>query len=204
MSTVKWWPACALVVLSGCSSGPAPRTFLLDPPLQGGNDRSPAADGPVVQVQIVTVPDYLDTEDIVTRDNAHELKASASGKWGERLSSGITDALTSALATRLPAYQVMPARPADRHARQIRVDVDAFDVWGDGRCALGASWTILEPGAAAVAPTRHEVFLTPAVKASAAGDAAVVAAMAATIDKLADALAHDIATQATLVSSEHP
>jgi uncharacterized lipoprotein YmbA len=83
-------------------------------------------------------------------------------------------------------------RPTDGRARRIQVDVDAFDVWRDGRCALSASWTILQPAPGSVPTTRREVFVTPAVKASAAGDATVVAAMAATIDKLADALAADL------------
>jgi uncharacterized lipoprotein YmbA len=178
--------------------------FVLDAPLQSAAQPTQLPDGPTLQVQSVTLPDYLDTEDILMRDSAHELKASASGKWGERLSAGMTQALAAALVSRLPAYQLKPPRPTDRLARQILVDVDAFDVWPDGRCALSASWTILQPGATAVAPNRREVFLTPSIKASAAGDATVVAAMAATIDQLADAIAHDLATPAALVSSEHP
>jgi uncharacterized protein len=198
------WTACALVMVSGCSSGPAPRVFLLVAPLQSAASQTPAPDTPAVQVQTVTLPDYLDTEDILMRDSAHELQSSASGKWGERLSAGMTQALAAALVTRLPAYQLKPPRPTDRLARQILVDVAAFDVWRDGRCALSASWTILQPGATAVALNRREVFLTPSIKPTAVGDTAVVTAMAATIDQLADAIARDMATPAALVSSEHP
>lgn len=182
---------CALILISGCSAGPAQRTFLLDAPLPAAASQGSAAAGPAVQVQSVSLPDYLDTEEILTRDGAHELKASVSGRWGERLSAGMTQALTAALLSRLPAYQLEPARPTDRLARQILVDVAAFDVWRDGRCALSASWTILQPGTRAVQLNRRQVFLTPSPRTGPAGDTAVVTAMAATIDQLADAIARD-------------
>jgi len=194
MIRARWWTACVLVTACGCSSGPPQRTFLLDAPLQGAAYPTQAVGEPVVQVQTVMLPEYLDTEDILLRDSTHELQVSANGRWGERLSAGMTHALTAALVTRLPAYLVEPAGPTDRLARRILVDVDAFDVWRDGRCALSARWTILQPGAGSVPIPRRGVFVTPAVKPSAAGDATVVAAMAATIDQLADALALDLAT----------
>jgi uncharacterized lipoprotein YmbA len=193
MIRVLPWSACALLMLSGCSSGPAPRTFVLNAPLGRLTPPADPAGGATVQVQSVVLPDYLDTEDILLREGAHGLVASPGGRWGERLSAGMTHALTAALVTRLPDLRVEPARPTDRRARQILVDVDAFDVGRDGRCELSASWTILPVDAGSVAVSGHEVFTTAAVNTSAAGDAAVVAAMAATVDKLADALARDLA-----------
>ena len=184
--------ACALLIAAGCSSGPSPRTFLLDAPLQYAAAPVVGTAGPLVQVQTVTLPDYLDTEDILLREGAHGLAASPAARWGERLSAGMTHALTAALVSRLPDYRVGPARPPDVHARQILVDVDAFDVGRDGRCELRASWTITAPGAGSPALSRQAVFITPAAAASPALDATVVAAMAATVDRLADALALDI------------
>jgi uncharacterized lipoprotein YmbA len=188
--------ACALLVLSGCSAGPTPRTFVLDAPLGGAALAADPAGGPAVQVQTVLLPDYLDTEDILLREGAHGLAASPSGRWGERLSAGMTHALSAALVTRLPQLRVEPARPTDRLARQVLVDVDAFDVARDGRCELSASWTILPVDAGAAAVRRRAVFTTAAISAAPAGDAAVVAAMAATVDQLADALAQDLAAPA--------
>jgi hypothetical protein len=182
--------------------------YLLDAPLQHDASVLPHPDAPatqVVQVQNVLLPDYLDTEDILTRDNAHELQSSASGRWGERLSAGMTHALSARLASRLPEYRVEPARPTDRLAPQILVDVDAFDVWRDGRCMLRASWTIVQPGVgpgvgpgAAPPVTGGQVFFTPSGPASAAGDQAVVTGMAATVQKLADALVLDVTASARM------
>jgi uncharacterized lipoprotein YmbA len=143
------------------------------------------------------VPDYLDTEDILLREGAHGLAATPGARWGERLSAGMTRALTAALIARLPDFRVAAARPPDPLARQVLVDVSAFDVDRDARCELRASWTITVAGAAAPAQRGQAVFVTPAGSASPAPDSTVVAAMAATVALLADAVAHDIARPAS-------
>ena len=193
MSKVLPAIACAVLITSACTSGPVPRTFLLGTRVPDATSPTVGSDGVPVQLQTVTVPDYLDTEDILLREGAHGLAASPGARWGERLSAGMTHALAAALVTRLPDYRVAPARPPDPLARQVLVDVTAFDVGRDGRCELRASWTISVPGSAFPALRRQAVFVTPAAGASPALDATVVAAMAATVDRLADALALDIA-----------
>jgi uncharacterized lipoprotein YmbA len=188
---------CAVLITAACTSDPAPRTFLLGRRLAIATSPTVDSDGVPVQVQTVTVPDYLDTEDILLREGAHGLAASPGARWGERLSAGMTHALTAALVTRLPDYRVAPARPPDPLARQVLVDVTAFDVGRDGRCELRAGWTISVPGSASPSLRRQAVFVTPAVGGFPAPDATVVAAMAATVDRLADALAIDIAAAAS-------
>ncbi|HXN10479.1 MAG TPA: PqiC family protein, partial [Steroidobacteraceae bacterium] len=165
--------ACVLLLAAGCSAGPAPRTYLLDPPLQYAAAPAAVPAGPLIQVPTVTLPDYLDTEDILLREGAHGLAASPAARWGERLSAGVTHALMAALVNRLPDYRVSPARPPDPLARQILVDVTAFDVGRDGRCELRASWSITTPGAVSTALGRQAVFVTPAAGASRADAAAV-------------------------------
>jgi uncharacterized lipoprotein YmbA len=72
----------------------------------------------------------------------------------------------------------------------VLVDLDAFDVWRDGRCVLSASWRILERDGGAVVSAGHGVFTSPPGGAAALpGDATVVAAMAHAVDELAAALA---------------
>jgi uncharacterized lipoprotein YmbA len=48
------------------------------------------AERPVMQLQRVLIPDYLDTTDILLRVGAHEIHESAAGRFGERLSLGVT------------------------------------------------------------------------------------------------------------------
>jgi len=178
--------AGVLLALAGCAGGPPVRTFVL----------SAALDPQTYPVQPVLLPDYLDTEEILVRNGLHELQASATGRWGERLSAGIAHSLSAALVLRLPGYRLEPGRPRDKAARQVIVDVEAFDVWRDGHCALSASWTILERETGAVVVADRGLFTTPPGSLSASGDDTVVAAMARAVGELAVALSAAVLTPA--------
>ena len=95
----------------------------------------PATETPVslersgLQLQRVLVPDYLDTTDILLRVGTHELHESTSGRWGERLSLGITRALRADLVGQLTLDVASALEPGANLARQILVNVDVFDVW---------------------------------------------------------------------------
>lgn len=179
-----------LIALGGCAAGAPLRTFVLTAPADAENSGAPDGSPPAVQLQAVILPDYLDTEEILVRSGRYELEASTTGRWGERLSAGVAHSLTAALALELPEYRFEAARPRDDAARQVLVNVEAFDVWRDGHCALSASWTILERHTGAVITSGHGVFTIPLEGATApAGDATVVAAMAQGVNELARALA---------------
>jgi uncharacterized lipoprotein YmbA len=141
-----------------------------------------------MQIQRVLVPDYLDTNDILLRVGAHEIHESATGRFGERLSLGITHALRSDLASRLPLYTVSLAQSAGSPAPQILVNVDAFDVWPTGRCVLVADWTILEADRRALLSADRGTFTTAAAGIH-PDDGAIVAAMADAVRQLADRIA---------------
>jgi uncharacterized lipoprotein YmbA len=156
----------------------------LDAPAQAGA----VAERPVMQLQRVLIPDYLDTTDILLRVGAHEMHESATGRFDERLSLGVTHALRSDLAARLPLYTVTLAQRAEKPARQILVTVDAFEVWPTGHCVLIAAWSILDADRRAVLSTDHGTFTTAAVGVN-PGDGAIVAAMADALRQLADRIA---------------
>jgi hypothetical protein len=141
-----------------------------------------------MQLQRVLIPDYLDTNDILLRVGAHEVHESATGRFGERLSLGVTHALRSDLAARLPLYTIALARSADRPARQILVNVDAFDVWPTGRCVLVADWTILDADRRTLLSADRGSFTIAAAGAH-PDDGAVIAAMADAVQQLADRIA---------------
>jgi uncharacterized lipoprotein YmbA len=156
----------------------------MDVPTQAGT----VAERPVMQLQRVLIPDDLDTPDILLRVGAHEIHESATGRFGERLSLGITHALRSDLASRLPLYTIVLAQSAERPVRQILVNVDAFDVWPTGRCVLVADWTILDADRKALLSADRGT-LTAAAAGVNPGDGAIVTAMADAVRQLADRIA---------------
>ena len=148
----------------------------------------------VLRLARVLVPNYLDTTDILMRAGEHELRSSQTGRWGERLSAGVTRALQADLADRVPARIVVGAQPTGKNVREILVTVNTFDVWADGRCILTADWTLPEKDGPDAALTGHGAFTTPAGGGS-PGDAAVLSAMANAVSQLADGIASTLKGQ---------
>jgi uncharacterized lipoprotein YmbA len=181
--------ATLIAITAGCLSHREYRhIYSLDGAVDAPTQAGALAERPVMHLQRVLIPDYLDTTDILLRVGAHEIHESATGRFGERLSLGVTHALRSDLASRLPLYTIALAQSADTRARQILVNVDAFEVWPTGRCVLVADWTILDADRRASLSAGRGTFTTAAAGVN-AGDAAIVAAMADAVRQLADRIA---------------
>jgi len=182
-----------MVLASGCSSGPPPRIYLLNRPLDAiGSSTSVADDGLRLQLSPVLLPDYLDNTELLLRDGPHEITVSATGRWGERLSKGVTHALGAALVTRLPRSSVTLDPAVDHSYRQIAVDIDSFDLWADGRCVLSAIWTISAGDAKAASSNGRGVYQLPATsRLHRVSDADIVSAMSEALGKLADSIILD-------------
>jgi uncharacterized lipoprotein YmbA len=179
-----------IAVIAGCISHPRPpNIYVLSNAENSLSATTAAVAGPVLQLQPVLIPDYLDTTDIRLRIGQHELRSSATGRWGERLSSGIAHALRADLAARLPLDMVILAQPAEKSVRQLLITVDAFDVWADGHCVLSANWTILESDSRAVLTAGRATITSPPVSGDNPVDGTVVAGMANAVGELADSIA---------------
>ena len=177
----------AILAMAACSlSGPPPTEYVLGTMPAATPAIVPNTGLPVIEVKRVQLPDYLDTTDILER-KGNELIPRATGRWGERLSVGMTRALTASLAARLPRMVVTATPPLERPARQVLVDVAAFEPREDHQVVLVARWT--------VADNRHvlvteQVSLVEAIAGT--DDRAVVTAMSRALDKLAERLAAGI------------
>jgi uncharacterized lipoprotein YmbA len=146
---------------------------------------------PVVRLVVrrVHVPDYLDTTDIVTRDGRDEIRVSATGRWAERLSEGLTDVLAADLATRLPPDTVVLDASSNAR-RQLFINVNSLDLWPDGRCVMAATWSIVDHDAPRAVVTGSGTFdASPLGTLPGVGDAHLVEAVSRTVGKLAGSIA---------------
>jgi uncharacterized protein len=175
--------------LAGCISGRTRQIYVLNDAVATPLDNKAATGRTELQLERVLVPDYLDTTEILARVGEHELHASSSGRWAERLSLGIMHALWADLAIRLPEDRVTFARAPVKAARQILVNVDAFDVWPNGHCVLAANWTILDTDRTVVLAAGRGTFSVPAEGGGKPSDGAVVSAMAEALGRLAESIA---------------
>jgi len=174
--------------LAGCGSVELPRTYVLGaPPSPSAGIRSETGLA-VVELKTVTVPVFLDSTDILHRTGPNELIASPNGRWGERLSLGITDALALSLSHRLPNLVVTTMSTAEP-GRRIVVDLDAVEIGADGSCLVAARWQIITAGRPASSVGRRATFSESAASPS---DQAVASALTRVIDQLAARIADTI------------
>ena len=185
--------ACVALLITGCASAPLARTYVLGSPQPAAMDRLPALAGDRIFVGAVAIPDYLDSTDILTREGDHRLVTSPTGRWGERLSAGLRDALAAELRTRLQGYFITTTRDLAPTGRQLWVTVSSWDVWSDGRCMLSASWSIVDKGGLSPILSHQTSNMAPGAGPGAGGDGPVVASMASAVATLADRIAASLA-----------
>ncbi len=185
---MKHAPWCILPIasiLAGCASNPDQSVYVMSPPTATTAGLQPAPRSLALKLRPVILPDYLDTTDLVTRTGQYDIDASRTGRWGERLSKGVTRSLAADLCHRLPAY-VAADGPTQTPSVQIEVTVTAFDVT-PAASVLVASWTVSWQDDGRPPVTGHGRFGTAV--APPGGDLAVVAAMADNVAELSDSIA---------------
>ena len=137
---------------------------------------------PVVEVKPALLPDYLDVSDLMVRRSDNVVAPSLTGRWGERLSVGVTRALTLDLQQRLPGLVVTRFAPLDRPTLQVFVEIDDFEPRADGMVVLVARWRLVDP-ASLVLLAGERVSLTEPRPGS--SDASMAAGMSRAVDDLA-------------------
>jgi uncharacterized lipoprotein YmbA len=173
-----------MLLLAGCTLAPPPRIYILGGPMPDGDNR--VEHGlPMVDLRTVALPDYLDSTDILRRHGANEMVASPTGRWGERLSFGLTDSLANALSQHRRDLLIGTGQRVTAQTR-LFVEVTQFDIGEDGICRLSARWrTSATDGKPLVVGDESSVTIV----AKSTDDAGVAAAMSAAVDQLAARIA---------------
>jgi uncharacterized protein len=184
--------ACAAAwIVAGCAAPPLTLYTLggsADPSAPPHAELSLGTKPTVIELSRVTVPDELDTEDIVVRDGS-TLRRSVQGRWASRLSLGITAQLTRRLAERRPDALVTDRPQAEAPSYRIVINVSRLDVTTGGVATLEADWLIV-PHDTAITTHRDRARFT--VTGPAATDQDVVTLDEALLDRLAAVI--DIST----------
>ena len=183
--------AGAMLMLSGCGTFPLPKTYILGDEAQPAPGVTDEAGLPHLELKTVMVPDYLDTTDILRRSGSNEVITSTTGRWGERVSIGITHALATDLAKRMPNI-VIESQGAYESAHRLLVDVQRFEIGEDSRCTLTARWRITTADNKVASNSEQGSFI---VAATSTTDAAASVAMTSAIDQLAARIAVTVGEQ---------
>lgn len=178
----------ATALLGACKlAGPPPTEYVLGSTAQPATASRQATTGlPVVVVRRVQVPDYLDRTAMVER-RGNELVPSATSRWGERLSVGMTRALASSLAVHLPDMVVTTRPPLGHPARQLYVDVITFESsTQQQRVVLVARWRITDGSGQQILMSEQSSFVETIAGAD---GGAVATAMSQAVEGLAGQVA---------------
>ncbi len=191
-----WLPL--LLCAAACSSGPPRRIYVLTPPTDSvhttmtpSSTGDPMAPNQRLEVRGILVPDYLDSTDILMRIGSDQVKASATGRWAERLSLGVTRALRADLAVRMPQYSIVQDGSSNPQ-RRLLITITALDLWQNGRCVLAANWSIVDQDSAIPVTSGSSTFDSQeAGGTTAVTDESRVEAVARTLGKLSDSIVRD-------------
>jgi uncharacterized protein len=155
--------ALAVLVLAGCAAAPALNTYMLaeEPTSTGAStnvaDPQPPRAALVIEVARVTVPDYLDSRDLIVR-RGEILERSGTGRWASRLSVAATALLTARLATQLPEAWLTDEPPARTPDYRLMIHIDRLDITGGGTGTVEANWEIVPRSASGKIIRRRTSF----------------------------------------------
>jgi uncharacterized lipoprotein YmbA len=131
--------------LGGCALGrsPAATTWVLDPVAA----RPPAegrAEGGVLSVEKVRVPDWLDRTQFVVRGKDGSLELDDQAHWGEPLGRGLQRVMTENLASLLTDRRVMAAPTPPRDVIALRLSLDFVEAarQSDGGLRIEVRWDL--------------------------------------------------------------
>ena len=182
--------ALVAVLLVGCAHTPKPHYYVLSGPREVTN--SAVRSGPPIGLGPITLPDYLDRPQIVTRASDSRLALSNEHRWAEPLAASFSRALLAHLEQALPTQDIVlhPWRSSLDIARQVQIEVTRFERGADGSFRLGARWSVSAAGSNTDSGTRQNDIEIPVAAKGDDYDALLAAANSAVA-----ALATTIATQ---------
>ncbi len=191
--------ACVLsLVLAGCLGGTSPPSrFYTLAPLETRGSQPAKEENALMALGPVTLPDYLNRRQIVTRSGQNELVIAEFDRWGGSLDDEITRALVANLSERLaPAnisvfsWQTMPLGIMLASYR-VPVGIFRFDGVPGESVVLSARWGVY----AKKEPAEESLLVKEATiteKVDGKGYVELVAAMQRALDRLGKEMADSI------------
>jgi uncharacterized lipoprotein YmbA len=155
-------PVVALA-LAGCAAAPPLRVYTLTESSESSEATMTATDPaprgvPVIQIARVSLPDYVDTRDLVVRQG-DLLERSSTGRWASRLSLATTDLLTARLAMRRSDAWVTDQPQVRTPDYRLLVHISRLDITNTGTGTVEAVWEIV-PHDACEAVIRRRIQFT--------------------------------------------
>ena len=134
-----------VVLCAACLGGKRPNyQYYVLTPVQppGPQTPAPTTSERALAIADVTIPGYLDREQIATRTFDHQLVYSRTDRWAEPLDQAIARTLREDLAMRLTSSGIEVQSRGGAPTYDLHVDVLRFERSGTNRVELWARWTL--------------------------------------------------------------
>ncbi len=133
-------------LLAACAESQPSRFYMLSslPPAEAGGSTKPLSVG----VGPISMPEYLNRPQIVTRDGETKLALAEFDRWGEPLEELFSQVMTANLSALLQTERVysLPRRRTAGLDYQVEIDVFRFDADQTGLVYLTARWSLYGKG----------------------------------------------------------
>lgn len=179
--SLRLLPFFALLGTAACAAAVPTRFYTLTPQAEPAPQRG----SQVVALGSVTLPDYLDRPEIVTRTGATQVQLGEIDRWAEPLEPMVQRVLGQELA-RLASVRevvVLPQQRDVRYDRLVEVEVLQFEADAAGKVMLDARWRVFGQDGERQLATRQTLIVENG--APPPDYAAVAAAMSRALDRLA-------------------
>jgi uncharacterized lipoprotein YmbA len=138
----------------------------------GGAEKAPESAGAAgaewaVGVGPVEIPDYLDRQQITTRNGPSRLELAEYDRWAEPLESNVARVLAENLSFLLGTdlVSLFPWSGSTKVDYQVVVDLTRFEGTSEGKVTLAAHWSILDGEKRKVLVARKSYFTESANRA---------------------------------------
>jgi uncharacterized protein len=196
MKKCEYWKLTSLLIsflaLTGCTATSQPSKFYL---LNSFPSTAPAIGKAPADLAIgigpMTIPEYVDRPQIVTRVSTNELSLAEFHKWAEPLKDNIPQVLADNVAVLLKTDQVViyPWKRTASIDYQVTIDITRFDAMAPGEAHLIARWYVFGEDTRTILDTKNSHFTTPI---QGPDYAVIVSALNRTLDELSQAIATSI------------
>ncbi len=138
-------------LVAGCGQLDNPKLYVISPSSEALSQPESGAE-PLVAVARVTLPNYLDRSQLVSRSGANALVLDDDNRWGEPLSESVPRVLSENLSHYLPGGRVV--LPEEARGQKVRyeylVALDAYEPDGQGNAVMRGHWLLRDASKGAV------------------------------------------------------
>jgi uncharacterized lipoprotein YmbA len=185
----------AAAVLSASSSGclgrsKVSRSYVLDPMPAHGAATTADATGPLVGVERVSIPGWLDRMQVTGRAASGTVVSDEYSRWAEPLPRGIQRVVAENLVVLLPDRRVVtaPFPPRDAVAHRVELTLVEAARQADGAVLVEARWDVVGPKGEVLAKRRSTHRSSPTALGAAGAVQGLNEALSALSREIAEAL----------------